>query len=38
VWRRWAEDVREVALDCGQLVCEEEPEAYAAALMEFLDS
>lgn len=36
VWRRWADDVREVALDCGHFVAEEEPEATAAALRDFL--
>lgn len=35
VWRSWAEDVREVALDCGHFVAEEEPEACARALEEF---
>ncbi|MGI9334927.1 MAG: alpha/beta fold hydrolase [Gammaproteobacteria bacterium] len=35
VWREWATDVREVALDCGHFVLEEEPEAAAAALIEF---
>jgi len=35
VWRRWADDVREVVLDCGHFVAEEEPEACAAAVMEF---
>ncbi len=35
VWRAWAPDVREVALDCGHFVAEEEPEACARALEEF---
>jgi haloacetate dehalogenase len=35
VWRAWAEDVGEVALDCGHFVAEEEPEACARALEEF---
>jgi haloacetate dehalogenase len=34
-WREWAEDAREVALDCGHFVAEEEPEACAAALRDF---
>lgn len=35
VWRRWAEDVREVPLDCGHFVAEEASEDCAAALLEF---
>ena len=35
VWRRWADDVREVALDCGHFLVEEAPEASAAALADF---
>jgi haloacetate dehalogenase len=35
VWRRWADDVREVALDCGHFVAEEAAEECAAALLEF---
>lgn len=35
VWRDWADDVREVALDCGHFVAEEEPDACAAALHDF---
>lgn len=35
VWRGWADDVREVALDCGHFLAEEQPEATAAALGEF---
>lgn len=35
VWRRWADDVREVALDCGHFLAEEQPQATAAALGEF---
>jgi haloacetate dehalogenase len=38
VWRRWAEDVREVALDCGHFVAEEQPEACARALREFFNA
>lgn len=35
VWRPWAKDVREVALECGHFVPEEQPEACAAALLDF---
>ncbi|WP_119458906.1 alpha/beta fold hydrolase [Rhodospirillaceae bacterium SYSU D60014] len=35
-WRRWADEVQEVALDCGHFVAEEEPQACAAALGGFL--
>ena len=35
VWRQWAGDVREVALECGHFLAEEQPEACAAALREF---
>jgi haloacetate dehalogenase len=35
VWRGWADDVREVALDCGHFLAEEQPQACAAALEEF---
>ncbi|HUH84844.1 MAG TPA: alpha/beta hydrolase [Stellaceae bacterium] len=34
-WRRWADDVREVALDSGHFLAEEAPEECAAALAEF---
>lgn len=34
-WRDWADDAREVALDCGHFIAEEEPEASAAALRDF---
>jgi haloacetate dehalogenase len=37
-WRRWADDVRDHALDCGHFVAEEEPDACAAALIEFFSS
>jgi haloacetate dehalogenase len=37
IWRRWADDVREVALDCGHFVVEEEPEHAVAALAAFFD-
>jgi haloacetate dehalogenase len=35
VWRDWATDVRDVPLDCGHFVVEEEPEAAARALIDF---
>jgi haloacetate dehalogenase len=34
-WRRWADDVREVALDCGHFIAEEEPLDCAEALTAF---
>jgi haloacetate dehalogenase len=34
-WRPWAHDVREVALECGHFVPEEQPDACAAALVGF---
>jgi haloacetate dehalogenase len=38
VWRQWAGDVREVALECGHFLAEEQPEACAAAMQEFFTS
>ncbi len=35
VWRAWAQTVREVALDCGHFVAEEQPQACASALEDF---
>ncbi|HYM01642.1 MAG TPA: alpha/beta hydrolase [Stellaceae bacterium] len=35
IWQKWADDVREIALDCGHFVAEEVPETCAAALIEF---
>ncbi len=35
IWKSWAEDVRDVCLDCGHFVAEEEPESCAAVLIEF---
>jgi haloacetate dehalogenase len=35
IWERWADDVSEVALDCGHFIVEEEPEKAAAALLAF---
>ncbi len=35
VWREWATDVRGTAIDCGHFLCEEAPDATAAALIEF---
>jgi haloacetate dehalogenase len=34
-WCKWADDVTEVALDCGHFVIEEEPTASAQALLQF---
>lgn len=34
-WRRWADEVSEIAIDCGHFVVEEEPERALAALREF---
>jgi haloacetate dehalogenase len=36
IWQDWADDVREVALDCGHHMAEEAPEALSAALQAFL--
>jgi haloacetate dehalogenase len=35
VWRRWADDVCEVPLDCGHFIAEEAPDECAAALLRF---
>jgi haloacetate dehalogenase len=35
IWRTWAENVREVVLDCGHFVAEEAPDACASAFREF---
>ena len=35
-WRKWADEVREVGLDCGHFVVEEKPEEAAQALLSFL--
>jgi haloacetate dehalogenase len=35
VWRRWADDVRDVPLDCGHFIAEEAPNACADALLDF---
>jgi haloacetate dehalogenase len=34
VWRRWADDVSDIALDCGHFIVEEEPQACAAAMVD----
>jgi len=34
-WRRWADEVSEVAIDCGHFVVEEEPERALSTLREF---
>ena len=38
IWQAWATDVREVALDCGHFVAEEDPDACAAALERFFSN
>jgi haloacetate dehalogenase len=35
VWKRWASDVRGGPIDCGHYLCEEAPDATAAALIGF---
>ena len=35
IWRRWADEVSELVLDCGHFVAEEAPEACAEALWMF---
>jgi len=35
IWKKWADDVREIRLDCGHFVAEEEPIACADALRSF---
>lgn len=35
VWQRWADEVRDVALDCGHFLAEEQPDACAEALERF---
>jgi haloacetate dehalogenase len=36
IWKRWACDVREIDMDCGHFIAEENPEACAVALQDFL--
>jgi haloacetate dehalogenase len=38
VWRSWADDVLEIALDCGHFVMEEQSENCAAALHDFFSA
>lgn len=38
VWRDWADDVSETALNCGHFVAEEQPQACAAALGTFFSA
>ena len=38
IWRPWADDIRDVSLDCGHFLAEEQPEAVAAALAEFFQA
>jgi len=35
IWREWASDVSGQPIDCGHFVCEENPDATAAALLPF---
>src|SRR5262249_55736958 len=35
IWREWATNVRGTAIECGHFLCEEAPDATAAALIEF---
>jgi haloacetate dehalogenase len=35
-WRRWATNVTGVEVEAGHFMCEENPEATAAALLDFL--
>ena len=35
VWRKWADLVEEVALDCGHFLAEERPEECAEAMLGF---
>ena len=35
IWLKWADDVTEVALDCGHFIAEEQPAACAEALTDF---
>ena len=37
-WRSWADDVRDVAFDCGHFLAEERPDECAAALLDFFKS
>jgi haloacetate dehalogenase len=37
VWRRWARDVRDVALECGHFLAEEQPDPCADALEQFFN-
>lgn len=37
-WEKWAEDVEEIALDCGHFIVEEEPQAALEALLEFFQN
>lgn len=35
IWHKWADNVRDLSLDCGHFVAEEAPESCAAALIDF---
>lgn len=34
-WRKWADEVSEVAIDCGHFIVEEEPQLAAQAMLDF---
>jgi haloacetate dehalogenase len=38
IWRPWADDIRDVPLDCGHFLAEEQPQACAMALTEFFQA
>jgi haloacetate dehalogenase len=38
VWRSWATDVRGAPIDSGHFLCEENPDATAAAMIDFFAS
>lgn len=38
IWERWADDVTEIALDCGHFIAEEAPEDCAAAIRRFFSA
>jgi haloacetate dehalogenase len=37
-WRKWADDVSEVAIDCGHFIVEEEPQLAARAMLDFFSA
>lgn len=38
IWERWADDVTEIALDCGHFIAEEAPDDCAAAIRRFFSA